>query len=171
MWVKHKRRYNRALIVKRLFYLYYQRSFGPKYLRNKCIKKNKLKVNTLITYSVKPMFNAAVLSFFLKLVASTYHAKQKSTFGEISVNGRANRKASNLILKKGDLFSLQQPKLFIQNALLSVLRKTYTRNKKLFLFLEVDYYLRSFVVIKNYTDFKNKEFSFVIEQNLKPSRI
>lgn len=159
------------MIIKRLFYLLYQKAFNLKYLKKSNKLKHKLKVNTLVTYSVKPMFNATVLSFFLKLVSSTYQAKQKSTFGEIYVNGFASRKASNLILKKGDLYSLQQPKSFIKNALLSVLRKEYTKNKKLFLFLEIDYYLRSFVIIKNYTDFKNKEFSFVVEQNLKPSRI
>jgi len=155
--------------VKRLFYLLYQKSFDRKYLKKNNTRKNKLKVTTLLTYSIKPIFNVAVLSFFLKLVSSTYQAKQKSIFGEIYINGVASRKASNLILKRGDLYSLQQPRSFIKNALLSVLRKTYTKNKKLFLFLEIDYYLRSFVVIKNYTDFKNKEFSFIVEQNLKPN--
>jgi hypothetical protein len=58
------------------------------------------------------------------------------------------------------------PTVYRQNSLLSVLRQKYKKKKKLILFVEVDYYLRGFILIKSINNLKNKEFALLLDEYL-----
>lgn len=164
-WTKYKKKYTQALTTKRLFYLTYQKSMGIKFLKKeKLNRKNKLRRHYLTTYFVKPLLKADILLNYLRLTDTTYSALQAFSYGRISINNVISRKT--VFLKKGDFCLLKAPTVYRQNSLLSVLRRKYKKKKKLILFVEVDYYLRGFILVKNFNNLKNKEFALLLDEYL-----
>lgn len=164
-WTRYKKKYTQALTTKRLFYLTYQKSLGIKFLKKeKSNKKNKLRRHYLTTYFVKPLLKADILLNYLRLTDTIYSALQEFSYGRIHINNVISRKT--VFLKKGDFCLLKAPTIYRQNCLLSVLRQKYKKKKKLILFVEVDYYLRGFILVKNFNNLKNKEFALLLDEYL-----
>lgn len=164
-WTKYKKKYTQALTVKRLFYLTYQKSIGIKFLKKeRSNKKNKLRRHYLTSYFIKPLLKADILLNYLRLTDTTYSALQEFSYGRIYINNIISRKT--VFLKKGDFCILKAPTVYRQNSLLSVLRQKYKKKKKLILFIEVDYYLRGFIIIKKFNNLKNKEFALLLDEYL-----
>lgn len=156
-WLRVKKA-NTAFVFKRVFYTNYEKFFNQRYLKNEIInRKNKNKLVSLKAIKIKPLFNYAILMFRANLLSTIHESTSHFRASNAFKNDTRIKHSCNLIL--GNFYGNSPIKL---ESPLKSLRKKYHKKLLLLLFIEIDYYTKNFVVVKNLSELKNKECSLLI---------
>lgn len=147
-WEKIKRYYKKGFQNKNILYCLYDKSIRFKVLKKKSLGKT-LKKDLILNYLVKPQYKIDILLWNLYFFSSVYEARQKINNKQILVNNKAVK--SNFILNKGDVItfksSINSNDIFFIDYF-----KKYSLNEKFFSFVEIDYYTKTIVILKNFNE-------------------
>jgi ribosomal protein S4 len=146
-WTKIKTKYKESLLLKRSVYSLFDFNVNKKSLFT--FNSNESK-NTFLCFFMKLEFKIENLLWRLNFLNSCYSIKQLLNTGLILINFKKTK--NNCILKKGDIIT------FSNNCLLYYKKEnTLLFNKKIFSFLEIDYYSNTIVMLKNYNEITIEE--------------
>lgn len=111
-----------------------------------CNKKRlKKKKDQLFYNHTSPLFKIDIFLWYAHIFPSLYAARQSVNYGFVLINNARVR--SNYALKSGDIVSIKQSKFAVGQVL-----KKYAENQTFFPFIEVDYYTKTFVIIKGFDE-------------------
>jgi len=157
-WERVKKYYKKGLQNKNLLYSIYNNSIKFKTLKKK-ISKKALKKEIILNYLIKPQYKIDILLWNLYFFSSIYHARQKISNKQVLVNNLSVK--SNTFLQKGDIITFKswnkKNDLFFNRFL-----KKYSLNEKFFPFLEVDYYTKTIIIIKNFDELSFEDLQILI---------
>lgn len=159
-WLKLKKA-NAAFFSRRSFYADYEKFFGKGFLKVEIENhKNKNKSVSIKSFKIKPLFNYAVLLFRAGLLSTVHESISHFRAGHAFENSKKIKHSKKLFL--GSFYGSRSIKVLKPSTPLKCLRKKYSKKSLLLLFTEIDYYAKSFVVVKNLSDLKNKECSLLM---------
>jgi ribosomal protein S4 len=143
-WTKIKTKYKESLLLKRSVYSLFDFNINKKSLFT--FNNNEAKA-TFLSFFMKLEFKVENLLWRLNFLNSCYSIKQLLNSGFILINFKKIN--NNYILKKGDIITFSTNLNYcINNFLIS---------KKLFSFLEIDYYSKTIIILKNYNEITLEE--------------
>ena len=142
-WDRIKNYYNNRILLRLKLKQRYDYKFSK--LKNYSNEKEFLTKNFL-----KKEYRLDLILYNLKFFLSLYQAKQYIKNGFVSVNN-VIIKSENVILWKGDIIKVSDKKTNCWNKIV--------KKELIFSFLEVDYYTKTFVIIK---DLNNINFQDII---------
>ena len=142
-WEKVKRYFKKGFLYKNLLYTLFDKSVVFHSLKNKA-RFDVLKKDFIETYLIKTEFRIDILLFNLNFFDSIYQAKQCINSKNVFVNGKFIK--PNTVLSKGDIITFNSS---IFNRSFNSVAKKYSTYEKFFTFLEIDYYTKTIVVIKD----------------------
>jgi ribosomal protein S4 len=146
-WDKVKTYYNFGLKNKNSVYSYFDNSIRIKHI-NETLKKNKsCRIQEkFLNCLIKPEYRIDILLARLGFFCSSFQARQSLFSKKVLVNGCFVR--ANFLLRKGDIITLLDSiKLNINQSFINL-----SPTKKIFSFIEIDYYNNTVVIIKNLND-------------------
>ena len=123
-------------------------------------KKNKSKEIFLHGF-LRHEFRTDILLWRLNFFSSSFSARQSINEGEIRLNNKIF--LSNKILKKGDLISFESYKEDSSFCLSSILNKIYS-NPRFCSFVEVDFYTKTIIIIKDLEELTQDDFNFLVNE-------
>lgn len=159
-WFFLRKAYSNSLLLKRLYYKMFDFGITSSFLKRYKNIKNRFDFITLFKYFlIIPYYRIDILLNFLNFYNSIYHAQQDIYNKKILINN--NTAKFNYILQKGDVIKFTEIKVF--NKFKNLLLEKQISN--IFLtFLEVDYYTKSIIILKNISEL-NIEDIFLIQSN------
>lgn len=164
-WFKIKRSYQSETCTKRLLYIYYQKALTRKAFRKETQStKLKGKGQKTVGLLVKPLYRIDILLYFLNFFFSVYQAKQFLARGKLLLNN--NLVKSPIFLQHGNLLSIKS-NVDINNLLVSLLRKQKSPQKKVFTFLEVDYYTKALIIVNTLSNLTSKDLTSLLETRIR----
>lgn len=159
-WLRLKKA-NPAFIFRRAFFMSYEKFFSQGYLRAEVEnRKNKNKSLSIKSFIVKPFFNYSVLLFRAGLLSTVHESISHLRAGHAFKNSKKIKHSCRLVL--GNFYGTLSTKFLKPGIPLRGVRKKYNKKLSLLLFSEIDYYTKSFVMVKNLLDLKNKECSLLV---------
>jgi len=165
-WEKIKKYYKKGIETKNLLHSFYESNISPRDT-SKNLKKTLIKKNLVSNVLLKPQFRVDILLWKLNFFASSYESKQFINNSRVLINGVCVK--SNFFLKRGDVISFnsdsESKRYFFNNI------KRYSLHENFFTFVEVDYYTKTVVVLKNYYDLDYQDFSLIINEYLNTKRL
>lgn len=109
---------------------------------------------------VKPYFRIDILLWKLNFFCTVYQARQSIKFGEICINNCVVK--SNLFVKKGDIISFfKKASPFLTISQSFVFKQTIFFVKPFFTFVELDYYNKQIVIVKDLSELNHNDFSIL----------
>lgn len=154
-WVKLRSYYKSSLVTKMLF----KQLFDSSIKLSMLAKKNDKAVfhTKFINFLVRPYFKLDVLLWKLHFFFSCYEARQYINEGLVLVNNK--RVKSNFFVKKGDIVQVLIENCMNSTSQKIILQGLCTQCDSTFLsFVEVDYYSKSLVVVKDLTELSKEDF-------------
>ncbi len=152
------------MLTKRSLYIYFSLAAGKAFLRKQTHAKKLAKLPCRMSaILIKPFFRVDTLLNYLRFFTSRRQTLQFLNRRKIVVNGLVIK--NTVYLKRGDVVSLVtcKSKSSIQ---LRDLRNKYTKQKKILTFVEVDYYAKSLVLIKDLANLNYQDMVFILENRL-----
>jgi len=138
-WYQLNKKFSVNLLLKRQYYQQFGFALGLKFFKKYIFLKNSKISKSLVSYFlIKPKFRLDILLYFLNFFSSISMAQQEIIKKKISVNNTVV--FPNYFLKKGDVITFDRK--FINSVQINV-------KKKVFSFLEIDYYTKTIVIIKS----------------------
>ena len=160
-WERIKKYYKKSLETKNLLNSFYENRITPRYIK-KNLSKTLIKKNLISNMLLKPLFRVDILLWKLNLSASSYESKQAINSNLVLINGETVK--SNFLLKKGDVISfnseLEDKKYFFNFV------KKYSLHENFLTFVEIDYYTKTVVILKNFCDLDYQDFSLIVNEYL-----
>lgn len=150
---KLRNSYKNSWSTKNNLNLYYNNTFKNIFWK-KALKKTTTtnKRSLFLSCLVYPEFKLDILLYRLEFYNSNFFARQAIQNKEVLVNGK--QVEGNYVLKKGDVISFMKEKNFLN----------LKNSNKIFPFLEVDYYVKTIVLLSNWQDLKFDECYYFINQ-------
>lgn len=124
---------------KRALSLHYNGAIKNKY---RFKPKSSDTIKHRITFLIKPNYRHDIILWYLNFFENTIVSKFFIRQGLVLINN--NKITGCTFLNKGDVLCIEK---YVPN--IKKLRKKYYKSKKLFSFIELDYYTSTIVVIKN----------------------
>lgn len=138
----------------------FEKFFSQSYLKSEIANpKNKNRSVSVKSFVIKPLFNYAVLLFRAGLLSTVHESISHFRAGRAFKNSKRIKHPHALVL--GSFYGTPATKSLTPGVPLKSLRKKYNKKLLLLLFVELDYYAKSFIVVKNLSDLKNKECSLL----------
>jgi len=165
-WEKIKKYHKKGLEAKNLLNCAYESNLKTKIIY-KNIDKTLIRKNLITNLLIKPQFRLNILLWKLKIFSSSYESKQVINNNLVLINGISVK--SNYYVKKGDIISFKldvEKKDFFLNSV-----KRYSLNESFLTFIELDYYTKTIIVLKNYQELDYQDFPFVIDEYLNTKRL
>ena len=119
----------------------------------------KITKDLLLNFLVKPLFRIDILLSRLHFFASSYQARQFISNGFVKINGK--KVNGNFLLKKGDIISFDLFKIQ-ENFKFSTFFNTFLNNNLFYPFVEIDYYTKTLVVLKNLDEMTNDDLNLLV---------
>jgi len=156
-WEEIKRYYKEGLDLKNTFLQLFDNS-NRRHIRKEKLKSKMCSSNYLqyVTFLIKPEFKLTVLLWRLNFFKTCYEASQSIHKGNVFLNSKRVHK-SNIFFKKGDILSLKEENFF----LILNLKKSSLSNI-FYTFVEVDYYTRTLIIIKDFNKLTLNDFYILI---------
>ncbi len=160
---RKKQNFKNNLKSKQLLYQIFLDSFNFKLFRKIVLsekKRKNIKLNVLLSLFLKIEYRIDVALSKLFFFSSLLEARNYIKNGNVLVNNK--KVVQNYFLKEGDVVQ-------IKNDSLNSTKKILSRNKKtsyFHTFFEIDYYTKTFIVLKNFINLSNLDTSlFLYEVN------
>jgi ribosomal protein S4 len=143
-WDKIETYFTQGLKSKNAVFNYFDNALGIKHLEKSLRNSNNyLILETLLSCLIKPEFRIDILLARLGFFCTSYQARQSINSQSVRVNNKAV--CGNFFLRKGDVITL----LDSLRVTVSKSFRCFSPSKKVFTFIEVDYYSNTIVIIKN----------------------
>ena len=158
-WQRLRFFYKESLLMKNAVRKYFDGQFSISYFK-KLVKKPRVRSFTLASLFIRPELRLDILLWRLKIFSSVFLAKFAIRNKQILVNGVT--KNFEFFLGEGDVIKFSQIKTYN-------LKKYFLKYFKVIFipsFIELDFYTNTIVVLKNFNQFKIKDFSSVIKEPL-----
>jgi len=153
-WERVQKYYKKGFQNRNMLCSIYDSSIKFKTLRKNLPSKGLKKKSIISHYLIKPQYKLDILLWTLYFFPTVYAARQKISNRQVLLNGRSVK--SNLLLKKGDIISFKswekKNDLFFNES-----AKKYYLSEKFITFLEVDYYTKTIVILKNFDELSSKD--------------
>jgi ribosomal protein S4 len=127
----------------------------------KSVKPSSKKItkDLLLHYLVKPLYRVDILLSRFHLFSSSYQARQFISNGVVLVNGK--QISGNFFLKKGDIVSFNSSKIH-ENLEFSTFFNNFLNNELFYSFVEIDYYTKTLIVLKDLKDLTLDDLNLLI---------
>lgn len=165
-WEKIKKYYKKGLETKNLLNSLYENTITPQDI-SKNITKTLIKKNLVSNILLKPQFRIDILLWKLNFFSSSYESKQIINNNVVLVNGFSVK--SNFFLKKGDVISFTyelESKKYFFNCI-----KKYSLHENFLTFVEIDYYTKTIIVLKDFFELDYQDFSLISNEYLNTKRL
>lgn len=149
---KLKSSYRERLNLKKEIFCIYDDSSKDVRIGN--IKKKKDVIDILI---LRSLYRIDTLLWYLNLSSSIYDCRQQIFAGNISVNGFVIKK--NIFLKKGDFIDLKH----LSSSDVEEIRKKYLDSLTFLTFIEIDFYTKTIVIIKDLNELSLEDYVLLID--------
>lgn len=161
-WAKKSNSYLNGIHTKNKVLQYYDFSIGVKHLK-KSFKKSHydIRKSILLTF-IKPEFRVDILLWRLNFFSSSYQARQSLENGEILINNYPSS-ISRLLLKKGDVIHFCDQDRVKLLEIKTNLKKLSLQNT-FFSFIEVDFYTKTIIIIKDLKSLSIDDIMIIIKQ-------
>jgi len=154
-WQKLRTHYKKGLQTKNNITKLFDSNVQHKFFKNVLtLKKNQSIKNIVLLSLVKPLFKIDMLLWNLNFFASSYQAREAVNNKQIWVNNK--NVAGNYYLKKGDVISLNT------QFLLSAILFNKSLHNFFLTFVEIDYYTKTIVVVKDLNELSLEDLYIVI---------
>jgi len=148
--------YKFSLTLKKSVFKFHDNSLSLKFYKN----QKRLSKDPLNKLLVKPLLNLEVFVWKLSFFSSVRAVRQEIKKGNILVNGTPVK--YSIILKRGDIVKI----LSINNLdSYKFIKRNFYAN-----FCEVDFYTRTFILLRDSKSFYQKDISFAIREQFKTHR-
>jgi len=155
-WEKIKSHYKEGIQAKKALLNAFDNSFSSSYYKKELASYKKQVLSDIISLLLtKPLFKLDILLWKLCLFNSPFESRQAIKNGLILINNKPS--SNNIRLKVGDIISFSDKVNFKQYEFNSRFDSSF-----LFSFLEIDYYSGTVIIIKNFTQLSNDDFSTLI---------
>jgi ribosomal protein S4 len=156
IWEKLKTSYKSGLFVKNNIYKFLDSAVSKNTFKKQLFFYKKTNIRKIYLASiVLGLLRIDCLLQNLNFFLTSYQARQIINSRQILVNNKPV--VGNYIVKKGDIISFSDafsdPSLFTKNIL-----KMYSINNHFFSFVEIDYYTKTIVILKDLTDLSEEDF-------------
>jgi ribosomal protein S4 len=160
-WDKAKNYYKLGIQIKKKLMTLFDSSVNINSVKKQILnKKNKSKEIFLHGF-LRHEFRTDILLWRLNFFSSSFSARQSINEGEIRLNDKIF--LSNKILKKGDLIYFESYKEDSSFCLSSILNKIYS-NPRFCSFVEVDFYTKTIIIIKDLEELSQDDFNFLVNE-------
>jgi hypothetical protein len=149
-WYKLKHYFKDSLKIKNRFLSSFQ---FFKTIKKDGFRKTSSYKKNLINWLILPYFNLSCLLWLLGLCASPYHAQKLVENSFVMLNGFYIK--NNTFLEEGDVIHVDSITPLSQNL----------RRKPLQLFVEIDYYTNTFVILKRPDDLSFSSLSLILNDS------
>jgi ribosomal protein S4 len=160
-WEKVKNYYKSGLQFKKKLMVWFDDAANIKIIKKQVLKNQKSNKDILLSTFLKSEFRVDILLWRLNFFPSSYSARQSLNEGSILLNGKPT--LSNTLLKKGDILSFRLTKSPSSFSLKDTFSSIYTK-QSFCSFVEVDFYTKTLVVIKDLNDLTLDDFSLIITE-------
>lgn len=123
------------------------------------VSSKKITKELLINYLVKPLFRLDILLTRLYLFSSSYQARQFISNGSVKVNNK--KVLGNFSVSKGDIISFDFSN-FNKNLDFSTVVTTFLNNELFYSFVEIDFYTKTLIILKNPQDLILEDLNLLI---------
>jgi len=156
---REKQHFRSNLKAKQLIYQHYKDSFNFKLFKKLLLKeknKNNLKLNILLTIFLKIEYKIDIALFKLFFFSSSLEAKKFIQEGNILVNYK--KTSQNYFLKQGDIVSINKSSTYSTRKILKQTKRTSFFHS----FFEIDYYTKTFIVLKDFNSLSYSDVSLLL---------
>jgi ribosomal protein S4 len=160
-WEKVQNYYKSGIQIKKKAIALFDDSITVKSIRKTVLNNHKTNRDILLSTFIKPEFRADILLSRLNFFSSSFSARQSINEKEILLNGKPF--LSNVFLKKGDIISFQSYKNIETFSFNSISKNKYVK-QNFYSFVEVDFYTKTLVVVKDLNDLTLDDFSLLITE-------
>jgi ribosomal protein S4 len=160
-WAKVKNYYKTGFKYKNILHNIFDHSIKFTFLKKKS-RKLSLKKDFILNYLVYPTFRLDILLWNLNFFASSFQARQVINNHEILLNGKSVK--SNVFVKKGDIitFKNNSDEIYTYNQIV----ERFSKTKKFLTFIEIDYYTKTIIVLKDYKELSLEDLYLLIIDSL-----
>jgi len=163
VWDRVKAKYKLGLNVKNSIYKFFDNSLSKKTLKKDLFFYKKNEIGDIFkSILIKPQYRIDILLSNLNLFFSLYQARQSINSGLILVNNKSV--LSHYILRKGDVVSFKN----LSTSHFASIKNFFKYNSKkeyLGSFFELDHYTKTIIIIKDYTQLENEDFSLMLSDS------
>lgn len=155
-WTRVNKYFSRGLEIKRALSFLFDNSKNFYSLKKEgsiIFSKKKF----LFSFFVKNEFRADLLLWNLNICSSRFSARNLINCGKILVNGKVSKPNRHLL--KGDIISFPD---FTNVSNFQRTWVSFEQSKKVFSFVEVDYYLGNFVIIKDFSELSYEDSALLL---------
>lgn len=147
-WDKFRALYKAKLNTKRFISKLYENSFP---LNKQKDFSSFLKEKRVLSVYVAPVFRLDIIMWLLFFTCSPFFSRELIMKGFVVLNGITLKQ--NVTLSKGDVIQITSnlDLSYLQN------RSKYSANEKIFSFIEIDYYTKSFCCLKNWYELDRQD--------------
>jgi ribosomal protein S4 len=159
-WDKVKNYYKEGLQLKNSVLCSFDNSVSVPVLK-KSFDTNKETKQIIENFFIKSIFRIDILLWQLNFFPTSYAARQNINNGHILLNSKKIQ--GNVFLKKGDVITF----VLQNNNNLEFFKKnssTFLKNQLFYSFVQVDFYLNSFVIVKNLEEFTNQDINLLTQK-------
>jgi ribosomal protein S4 len=160
-WGKVKSYYKTGFKYKNILQTIFDRSIKYHFLKKKS-RKLSSKKDLILNYLVYPYFRMDILLWNLNFFSSSFQARQVINNHGVLVNGK--RVNSNVFLTKGDIVTFKNTtnEIYAYNQIVDRFSKT----KKFLTFVEIDYYTKTIIILKDYKELSLEDLYLLITESL-----
>lgn len=158
-WSKVKTYYKTGFKYKNVLQNVFDRSIKFSFLKKKS-KNLVLKKDLILNYLIYPNFRLDILLWNLNFFASSFQARQAINNSGVLLNGK--RIKANSFVTKGDIITFKKTinEMYIFNEIV----EKFSKNKIFLTFVEVDYYTKTIVVLKDYKELSVEDLYLLITE-------
>jgi ribosomal protein S4 len=160
-WGKVKNYYKTGFKYKNVLQNIFDRSIKYSFFKKKS-RNLSLKKDFILNYLVYPIFRLDILLWNLNFFSSSFQARQVINNNGILLNGK--RIKANVFLTKGDIITFKDTKneIYTYNQIV----ERFSKTKKFLTFVEIDYYTKTIVVLKDYKELSLEDLYLLITEYL-----
>lgn len=163
VWSRVKSKYKSGLNTKNSISMLFDNSISKKTLKKNLFFYKKNEIDDIFRVAlIKPQFRIDILLSNLNLFFTSYQARQSINSGIILVNGKTV--ASNYFLKKGDIICFKKFSISHLSSLKNLF-SFYSKSKYFASFLEIDHYTKTIIIIKDYVQLGEEDFSLMLSNS------
>jgi ribosomal protein S4 len=160
-WEKIQNYYRLGLQIKKKIMVFFDDSVSLKSIKKTVNNTKKTNNEFLLSVFFKPQFRLDILLWRLNFFSSSFSARQSINEGEVLLNGHIG--SNNSFVKKGDIVSFSSLKSLSSFSLDSLLKRQYVK-QSFYSFVEVDFYTKTLVVVKDLNDLTLDDFNLLMNE-------
>lgn len=162
-WGRIKSSYRNSVKLKRNLYSLFDNSVTNSFFKKSLALKKNFSTEEIIRICLlKLEFRLDILLWRLNFFSSSFQARQSISENEIIINNK--KVLGNIFLKKGDIIYFNTSKSLTQFKINNFLNN-YSINEVFQTFIEVDYYSKTIVIIKDFKDLNVEDLNILMPKH------